>query len=223
MRVGLLRGFYKPQATGHEPRASFKNPHPGPPQRGGRLVRCKPQPRASRHRHRHHVLRTTYYELRTIYPKGGHTGPPLRRDNTHHESRATTTSHKLQATCRLSRFPGRGRSRRPSSRGPCRTNRQDSVAAALPATSYALRAVPHLHHVPRTTHHVPAEADTRVRPYDEITCSASYEPRATTTGHKLQATGRCLVIPTQRALRLARAGTQTGEVSVARGCCKKRW
>ena len=43
-----------------------QNPHPGPPQRGGRLVRCEPQPRASCRRHNaprttHHVLRTTYH------------------------------------------------------------------------------------------------------------------------------------------------------------------
>ena len=49
--------------TDHWPQATclFSNPHPSPPRRGGRLVRCKPQPRASRHRHRHHVPRTTNY------------------------------------------------------------------------------------------------------------------------------------------------------------------
>ncbi len=29
---------------------------------------------------------TTYYVPRTTYPQGGHTGPPLRRNNTRHES-----------------------------------------------------------------------------------------------------------------------------------------
>ena len=40
--------------------------------------------------------RTAYYVLRTTYPQGGHTGPPLRRDGAHHEPRAT--SYKPRAS-----------------------------------------------------------------------------------------------------------------------------
>ena len=70
-------------------------------------------------------------------------------------------------------------------RGPCRTNRQDSVTVVAFATSYALRAVPPL--PPRTTNYVlrTHKADTRVRPYDE----KNHELRATATGHEPQATG----------------------------------
>ena len=41
-RHALWRIKSLPQATGHKPRAGFKNPHPGPPPRGGRVVLRQP-------------------------------------------------------------------------------------------------------------------------------------------------------------------------------------
>ena len=69
-------------------------------------------------------------------------------------------------------------------RGPCRTNRQDSVAAALLATSYALRAAPSP--PPRTTYYVPRtnRADKRVRPY-----GGRNAPRVTSRNYRPQAAG----------------------------------
>ena len=52
-----LRRFYRPHATSHRPSC-----------------------------HRHHAPRTTYHVPRTTHQQGGHTGPPLRRD----ESQATS-------------------------------------------------------------------------------------------------------------------------------------
>jgi len=40
------------------------------------------------------VTFTTYYAPHTTYQQGGHTGPPLRRHDTRHESRAATTGHR---------------------------------------------------------------------------------------------------------------------------------
>ncbi len=61
-----------------------------------RVTRCGPS------RHLHHELRTTYQA-----PRSGHTGPPLRRDNTRHESRAATTGHKPRATGRCFVIPAK--------------------------------------------------------------------------------------------------------------------
>ncbi len=99
---------YYGASTGHAPRATcrFKNPHPGLPPGGGRSASQQATSHELSSYQRHYIPRTTHH-----VPTGGHMGPPLRRDNAHHESRATTTSHKLQATCRLSRFPGRGQTR----------------------------------------------------------------------------------------------------------------
>ncbi len=59
------------------------------------------------------------------------------------------TSHKLQAACCLFPTPRTRQDTPAEIRGPCRTKRPDSVAAALPTASYAPRAVPSPS--PRTT------------------------------------------------------------------------
>ena len=92
-RDDILRCFHRPRATGYKPPSK---PPPRPflkgsetcPMRVAAAGAPSPSPR------------TTYHELRTTYPQGGHTGPPLRGDKARHKSRASTTGHKLQATCR---------------------------------------------------------------------------------------------------------------------------
>ena len=86
---------------------------------------------------------------------------------------------------------------------------------ALRATGYSV--INTTYHAPRTTNH---GADTRVRPYDEMTRTTSHELRATTTGHKLQAAYRCFFIPPKRAFG-SREPVQTGAVIVGSGCHRK--
>ena len=43
------------------------------------------------------------------------------------------------------------------------------------------------HHAPRTTYHVPAGADTRVRPYIEINRATRHEPQLQATSYKPRA------------------------------------
>ncbi len=79
-------------ATWHRTSGSrnAQNPHPGPPQRGGRFVRCEPQtagvPSPS--------PRTTYYAPRT---QGADTRVRPYDETT--RPRAATTGHKPQTTC----------------------------------------------------------------------------------------------------------------------------
>ena len=86
---------YRPHATSRLPVS--KPPHPDPPPRGGSFASWAIATGA----------------LTSPRSSGGHMGPPLRRDNTHHEPQAT--GHKLQATCRFSPTP-RTRSARSRSR-----------------------------------------------------------------------------------------------------------
>jgi len=125
-------------------------------------------------RRSHHAPRTACHE-----PAGGHADPPLRQDSTRHRPRAI--NHMP-----LFRFPGRDRLNPAEIRGPCRTNRQDFFATVLFTTSCALPTT--YSPSPRITHHVARTygADTRVRPYGEITHTISHGPE--TTGHKLRVT-----------------------------------
>ena len=90
-------------------------------------------------------------------------------------------------------------------RGPYRTKRQDFVVAALPATSYALRAVPSL--LPRTTYYEPAGGHTGP-PLRREKCTTSHEPQ-------LRATSR-RPLTAVSTFQPSEPG-QTGAVSVARG------
>ena len=123
------------------------------------------------------VADTTHHEPRTKNLCGGHTGPHQRRDE------LQVTSHKIQATCRLSPIPRTRPDASAEIRGPCRTNRQDSVAVVPFATSCVLRAIPSPS--PRTTNNAVRTrgADTRVRPYDEMTCTMSYKLQLQATSH----------------------------------------
>ena len=175
---------------GHKPRAYHASPSGGGGGHDSTLdvwLRQRPKPPPWPSPKGREIYFATSYEPRAI--------PSLTPRTTNHAPRTfvadirvltsdemnyklQATSHKLQATCRLSPI----RRRRPDAsaeiRGPCRTNRQDSVAAVPFATSYAPRAIPP---PPRTTNQVPRtnRADTRVLPYEGIT---HHEPQA--TGHE---------------------------------------
>ena len=88
------------------------------------------------------------------------------------------------------------------------------------ATSYGPQAIPiavTTHHVPRTTN---LRADPRVRPYDEMTRTASNEPQLQATSHRPHAAFSSF----QPSESLdSREPVQTGEVPVARGDFKKQW
>ena len=76
---------FKPSPTGYEPKTELG-------------VSTGHRTRATGHRI------TTHHELRTTYTQGGHTGPPLQRDDPYHEQRAATTGNEPQGTCRFSSF-----------------------------------------------------------------------------------------------------------------------
>ena len=131
---------------------------------------------------------------------------------TSHEPQLQATSYRPQATGHMLPFSDSPDEAGPAAeiRGPCRTNHQDSVAAALPTTSYPLRAVPSPS--PRTTNHEPTG-----RTHGSV--PTTRKPRATSHDHKPQATGYMPPFrhSSQASLWLARVGTLTGAVSVARG------
>ena len=88
MRVGALQTFHELQATSHGP---LSKPPPRPSPKGREF--CLAQV-ASRRRC---VTVTAHHEPRTTNPRGGHTGPPLRRDDACHEPRAKATGHEPRA------------------------------------------------------------------------------------------------------------------------------
>ena len=77
----------RPSPTGRKPEAGH-----------GASTGHRPQAVSHEPSRHHHVPRTTYQQ-------GGHTGPPLRRDSTRHESRTATTGHEPRATCRYFAVP----------------------------------------------------------------------------------------------------------------------
>ena len=128
-----------------------------------------------------------------------------RLETTNHKRRNVTTSHKLQATSWFSRFPGRGRTRRPRSGVHAARNAR---VLSLPFRSpRATRCGPYrrFHHEPRTTYHAPTGRTRGSAPTREIAicwCFVILAKRTTVTSAKLST-----VIPANRASRLARAGT----------------
>ena len=142
--------------------------------------------------------RTTYYAPRTR--RGGHAGPPLRRDNTHHEPRLQATSYRPHAAftdspdeagwsgrdprpmpeekprfgCRQCLNVGEGFKPSPTSRGP------KTLHGAI--AGHKLRATGHPVTISlRTSTH---RADTRVRPYDGITRVTSNDPQLQATSYR---------------------------------------
>ncbi len=129
------------------------------------------------------VADTTHHEPRTKNLCGGHTGPHQRRDV------LQVTSHKLQATCRLSPIPRTRPDASAEIRGPCRTSRQDSVAVVPFAPSSRSQRVAcygpsrHLHHTLRTTQYEPAGRTHGSAPTTRHT--ASHEQRLQATSYRL--------------------------------------
>ena len=135
----VLRCLHKPRATGHE---LVLKPPPQPSPKGGSFVGCglraagvvsvaNRNQRVTGHEPqaiRSSSPRTTYHEPRTS--RGKHTDLPLRRDDTHHEPRAT---------CRCFVIPAKrtSDSREPiqtgtasAARGGCRRQRRRRGASA---------------------------------------------------------------------------------------------
>ena len=138
-------------------------PPPYPPPREGALSDAGCEPRAFRRRH--HIPLTTHYE-----PKGRtHRSAPTSRRTTNHNYRPQATSHlPLFSDSSDEAIPGG------QDRGPCRMNRQDSVAAV----PFATTGLP----VTVTTHHEPAGGHTGP-PLRQDT------PRVTSRNYKPQAAG----------------------------------
>ena len=95
---------------------------------------------------------------------------------TSHESRTTTTGHMPPfptPRTRLSCLPRPG----------VHAARTTKTLSPSSHSSRVTRRGPsrHNYNALRTTHHVPAEADTRVRPYEKITNTTNHRPHA--TGH----------------------------------------
>jgi len=102
---------HEPQAAHHLPLFPDSLDESGWPGRDPGSMPHEPLRLCRRRPARHYPLRavafTTHYEQRTTNLRGGHTGPPLRRDKTHHESRAATTGFKPQATYRCFVIPAK--------------------------------------------------------------------------------------------------------------------
>ena len=119
-----------PQTTSHRPRAGSKTPTPSPPPREGDFVRRGTAGRG----------RSVGYKLHV----------------TSHKPRTTTTSHKLQATCRPFPIPGRGRTRRPRSGvHAARTAKTLSLPSSSPLVT--------LYGPSRSSHHAPQFSAFRSR------------------------------------------------------------
>jgi len=67
----------RPQATGYKPLS--KTPHPGPPQWGGSVVRCRPQA-ASVMSATNHNPQATIHKLHAAFPRFPGRGCPVSRD-----------------------------------------------------------------------------------------------------------------------------------------------
>ena len=190
MRIGLLRGFYKPRATGHEPRATFKNPHPGPPQRGGRFALLQKLRDAGVESSQNHEPQATksYYKLQaTSYrPQTGFLDSPDEAGQPDREP-GPMPEEKPRSSCRrhVKRWNvGEGLKPSPTAREP-RTEHGVSTGHRPRATGHPITT----YHVLRTTYYAPRthRADTPVRPYDGIKRAPSHEPQPQATSYKPQA------------------------------------